>query len=143
MELCLAYARDVGHLSVERVADRMGLASHWTLYKWMESGRLPAILIRPFEGACCGADYVTRWIAASDHQLLVKIPTGRAAEQCDTAELQVVLAEASRLLIRFYQQGGDPGATLDAVRDAIAGLGFHHANVERALSPELDLEGGA
>lgn len=141
MELCLAYAREVNRFGVERVADRMGLASHWTLYKWMESGRLPAILIRPFEAAT-GADFVTRWLAASDHKLLIDIPAGRAADETQTSELQVLLAETTRLVVRHYQAGGDAEAAVGSIRNAIAALGWHHENIERSLAPELDLEGG-
>lgn len=141
MELCLAHGREVHNLSVERVADRMGVPSHWALYKWMENGRMPALLIRPFEAAT-GADYVTRWLAASDHKVLVDIPTGRAATEMSTAELQAAMAESIRLLLGYYADGGDPAKVLDAVRGAIAGLGWHHANVERSIEPELDMESG-
>ncbi|MCU8084256.1 hypothetical protein [Shewanella sp. SM23] len=51
MALCLEFAREKQNLSVDRVADLMGLPSKWTLYKWLENGRIPAVLIRPFEHA--------------------------------------------------------------------------------------------
>lgn len=30
------------NLSVERIAERMGLTDHWTVYKWIQTGRIPA-----------------------------------------------------------------------------------------------------
>ncbi|MDO5940617.1 hypothetical protein [Burkholderia cepacia] len=59
LELCKDYAKERHNLSVERIAERMGLADHWTLYKWFQSGRMPLNLVRPFESAC-GIDFVTR-----------------------------------------------------------------------------------
>ena len=42
MELCLDYGREKRNLSVDRVADLMGMPSKYTLYKWLENGRMPA-----------------------------------------------------------------------------------------------------
>ena len=44
LELCVEYARDVHNLSVERIADLMGITAD-LLYKWLSNGRLPAMLI--------------------------------------------------------------------------------------------------
>lgn len=74
-ELCLVKARECKNLSVERVGDLMGLGSHWSVYKWVESGRLPLALIRPFELAC-GADFISRFVAHSGGNLLVPHPAG-------------------------------------------------------------------
>jgi len=41
LELCKDYAKERHNLSVERIADRMGLSDHWTVYKWIQTGRIP------------------------------------------------------------------------------------------------------
>ena len=84
MELCKDHAREKLNKSVERVAEEMGLADHWSLYKWLQNGRMPLVLVRPYELAC-GIDYVTRWMAASNGRLLVQIATGRKLNHTDVA----------------------------------------------------------
>lgn len=137
MELCLEYARE-RQRSVDRVADLMGLPSKWTLYKWLENGRLPAVLVRPFEHAC-GIDFVTQYLAFSDHKLLVEIPSGRCADALEVNELQASFSEAMGLLIRFYQGGAEADATLAALHQVMTGLAYHRENVSKALNPELAL----
>lgn len=138
MELCLEYARETRRLSVDRVADLIGLANRWTLYKWLESGRLPAVLIRPFEHAC-GADYVTRYLAATAQRLLIEIPTGRRCDAADINGLQASFTTAVGLLIRFYEGTASAEDTLAALTDALNGLAWHRVNVAKAQAPELPL----
>ncbi|MDP2549473.1 hypothetical protein Q8W24_16710, partial [Oceanobacter sp. 4_MG-2023] len=57
MELCVDHAKAVKNLSVERIADLIGITSHYTLYKWLDEARMPALMIRPFEHAC-GVSFV-------------------------------------------------------------------------------------
>ncbi len=75
-ELCKDHARERLNKSVEGIAEDMGLADHWVLYKYLQKGSMPANLIRPYELAC-GIDFVTRYLAASNGRLLVQIATGR------------------------------------------------------------------
>lgn len=138
MELCLHYAREKKNLSVDRVADLMGLPSKWSLYKWLENGRLPMVLIRPFEHAC-GIDFLTQYLAYSDHKLLVDIPTGRAANEMQVNELQGSFAETIGLLIRFYQDEAGPEETLTSLNQVISGLAWHRANIGKSEAPELAL----
>ena len=69
MELCKEYAREVHNKGMQRIADEMGVTDHWTVYKWLQTARMPACMIRPYEQAC-GCDYITRWIAASARYLV-------------------------------------------------------------------------
>ena len=101
LELCKEHARERLNRSVERIADEMGITDHWTVYKWLQTGRIPANLIRPFESAC-GIDYVTRWIAASAGKMLVDIPTGRRLEGTDVVALHNGFGAALQLLTDFY-----------------------------------------
>jgi len=138
MELSLEHARTKHGRSVDRVAELMGLANKWTLYKWLENGRLPAVLIHPFEHAT-GCDLVTQYLALSDHKLLIDIPTGRAVTPVDANELQIAFSEAMKQLLRHYQKRGNPREALDAIHRVMAGLGYHRENVVKALQPELEL----
>ena len=138
MELCLEHARVALNLSVDRVADRMGLTNKWTLYKWIESGRIPAVMIRPFEVAC-GIDYVTRYLAHSDHKLLVEIPSGRKARARDVNELSLAANKAVGALMEFYGGSRDAEETLGALTGLMEDLAWHRGEVEKHTQPELAL----
>ena len=140
MELCLQHARDVHNRSVERVAELMGLTSHWVLYKWMESGRIPAIQIQAFEYSC-GIDCVTRYLAHSAHKLLIDIPTGRKASHKDIHDLQAAIHEAVGSLIKFYNDKADADETVAAITGVMEDLAWHRGTVKKHHQPEFDLEG--
>lgn len=141
MELCLEFAREKQNLSVDRVADLMGLPSKWTLYKWLENGRIPAVLIRPFEHAC-GADYMTLYIAASSNRLVVDIPCGRKATNAEVNELQGSFSDAMGLLIRFYQGQSAAEDTITALNHVMGGIAWHSENVSKSQTPELAMFDG-
>lgn len=139
MELCLDYAREVQNLGVERIADRMGLASHWVIYKWMEEGGMPARHIRSFEHAC-GATYVTRYIAASAHMLLIDLPTGRHAVAQDIQAVQEACTAAVGALLAFYSGRSAADETHAALTVALQQLAAERAEVERYTNPELPFD---
>ena len=139
LELCKDFAREIQNKSVDRIADEMGVADHWSVYKWLQTGRMPANLIRPYERAC-GCDYVTRWIAASAGQLTIAIPTGRNRNAQDTQALQEVLTTAAGKLLAFYAQNCDADETLAAIQAAMEGLAWHRGNVNQTQTPQLELE---
>ena len=85
LRLCKEWAQAKRHLSVERIADRMG-TTHDSLYKWLATGRMPAILIPAYELAC-GCHYVSEWLAASADRLVVDMPTGRKAEGTELLDM--------------------------------------------------------
>lgn len=140
MELCIKHAREKKNLSVENVSDLLGLAGHWTLYKWMESGRMPSNLIRPFEHAC-GIEFMTQYIATSAHKLLIDVPSGRASSAEDINELQASFSEAVGLLINFYksQNQDQLDNTLAALNSVMSDIAYHRENVSKVNSPELNL----
>ncbi len=139
MELCLTYARETANLSVERIADRMGQPSHWVLYKWMQDGSIPARMIRPFEFAC-GCEYVTRFIAASAHKLLIDLPSGRNAQPGDIQAVQEACTAAVGALIAFAAGRTAADDTHAALTVALERLAAERAEVERHFAPELPLE---
>jgi hypothetical protein len=138
MELCIDYALDVHRRKVPEIATLMGLASHFTLYKWIESGRLPAVMIRPFEHAC-GCTFITEFLGASAHKLVIDIPCGRKATEMDVSTLQASFADASGHLIRFHQGEATADETIASLTEVLCGLAYHCENVARLAEPELDL----
>ena len=99
MRLCKEHAQAKRSLSVERIADHMG-TTHDSLYKWLATGRMPAILIPAYELAC-GCHYVSEWLAASSGALVVPMPTGRKAEGTDPLDITSSCAPALPLLLQF------------------------------------------
>lgn len=137
---CKDFALERRHLSVERIAERMGLEDHWALYKWLANGRMPLVLVPAYELAC-GADFVTRWLAASSHKLLVDMPTGRAVTHLDLTQAHAGFAEAMRLLSAFYAGNAAADDTLAAITSHLQHMGWQHGNVAAHAAPELDFAG--
>ena len=110
------------------------------MYKWLQTGRIPANLIRPYESAC-GIDYVTRWIAASAGKMLVDIPTGRRLESTDVVGLHNGFGAALQLLTDFYASKAEPEAVIAALTAHLQDVAWHRANVAQFATPELDFAG--
>lgn len=144
MELTKEHAREVKNLSVERIADLMGLADHFALYKWIAEARMPANKIRPFEHAC-GIRLVTSHLAHSGEGLFIPIPHGHATSPAHLGELQHILTEAMAALMGFYAGQRGKGDALAHIEAAMEGLAFHDRNIRTYDQPELpfDEEGGA
>lgn len=138
MDLCLAHALEKHHRSVDRVADLMGLSSKWTLYKWMESARLPANLIPVFEHAC-GAHFVTAYLGQAAHKLVVDMPAGKAVKAQEINTLQGSFTHAVGLLIQFYQGQAQADETVQALTEVMGALAWQRENVAKTQAPELDL----
>lgn len=136
---CKDFALERHHLSVERIAERMGLEDHWSLYKWIANGRMPLVLLPAYQHAC-GIHLATRWLAASQDKLLVDVPKGRQATHADMVELNSGFAQALQLLTDFYQAAGpaDPADTLAALRQHMEQVAAHHHNVASYATPELE-----
>ena len=137
-ELCKDHARERLNKSVEGIAEDMGLADHWVLYKYLQKGSMPANLIKPYELAC-GVDYVTRWMAASNGRLLVQVATGRKLNPTDVAELHEHFAKALQLMTEFYAKPGDPAETLAALTTHMEHVAWHRQNVAQHANPQLEL----
>jgi hypothetical protein len=137
MELCIDHAREKHNRSVEGIADLMGLANKYTLYKWIESGKLPSISIRPFEHAC-GCDYVTRYLAHSAAKLLIDIPVGRCAGVEDLQRLTGSCNAAVCVLIDFHKGTKTVEEATAALMVAMEDLAWHRANVQKHAQPELE-----
>ncbi|PHR68480.1 hypothetical protein [Alcanivorax sp.] len=140
MAWCLDYAREVHNLSVEGIATKMALANHWSIYKWIENGRMPAVLIPAYEAAC-GIDFVSRFLAGTGGHLVVEIPRGKVCDAQDVMQLQGELSGAIKSLTDFYSGKQTAEDTLAQLKAAMQGLAYHHRNVEQHPHPELPLGG--
>ena len=138
LELCKEHAREVKNLSVERIAERMGLPDHFALYKWFQNGRMPLILLPLFEQVC-GIDMVTRWYASAGDKMLIPIPTGRKCKAEDMQQLQELLNLATGALIRFHNGSAEVPETLAAIQNGLEALAWHRGNVAQHHAPQLDL----
>lgn len=138
IEGCIEFARERQNLSVDRIADLMQLPSKWTLYKWMEAASLPVRAIPAFEHAC-GCSYVTAYLAASAHKLLLDLPHGRIPKPGDIALLQAACADAVQALIGFAAGERSADDTQSHLTRALERLAFEREQVARALQPELEL----
>ena len=138
LRFCKEFAQDRHNLSVERIADRMGV-SHDSLYKWLATGRLPAILILAYEHAC-GCHFASIWYATSAGKLVIDMPTGRKADGTELLDMNSSCAAALQLLTAFYAapHAADPEATLLALRQHMEQVAFHHNNVAQYATPELE-----
>lgn len=137
LEWCKEYARYRHNCSIERIAELTGLADHWSLYKWLENGRMRAVLISSYEAAC-RIDYVTRWSAASSGKMLISIPNGRQLQDADVIGLHIGFASALDLLTRFYAGKADVAATSEALTNHLQQAAFHLANVQKRGAPEFN-----
>lgn len=138
LELCVEFAKDKKNLSVERIADLMGEESHYTLYKWLESGRMPALKIRPFEH-CCGIDFVTQYLAHSNNKLLVAMPTGKQATHIEVTTLNMAMQETGLILMQFYSGDATAETTIGAITGLMEDLGYARGNIVKGQQPELEL----
>lgn len=138
LRLCKEFAQTKRHLSVERIADRMGV-THDSLYKWLATGRMPAILIPAYELAC-GCHFVSEWLAASADRLVVAMPTGRKVTSQELVDMNSSCAAALQLLTQFYAAplACDAEATLAALRQHLEQVAYHHHNVAVYATPELE-----
>lgn len=139
MELCIEHAREKHNRSVDRVADLIGVANKFTLYKWIESGKLPAISIRPFEHAC-GCDLVTRYLAHSAHKLMIDIPTGARVDAEGVHRLSEACNAAVGELIRFYKDDATADEAVAKITAAMEVLAWHRGNALKFAQPELGLD---
>lgn len=140
MRLCKDYAKDRHNLSVERIADKMGITSD-LLYKWLGNGQMHAALVPAYE-TICGCAYISDHLAHSHGKLAVAIPTGRDLDDDDLLRMHQSFSAAMALLAEFYAGKADGQATLAALTQHMEATAWHRANVAQHEHPELELSHG-
>lgn len=138
VEGCVQYAqhRDP-RLNVERIADLVG-ESKWNIYKWIQTGGIPAKKIPGFELAC-GRCYITEYLATSARKIVIDMPTGRMPDDSDVHALQQSCTDAIGALLAYAQGKADAANTIDHLTAAMTRLAHERAQVERHAQPELSL----
>lgn len=136
--LCKDYARERRNLTVERIAELMGVTGD-ALYKWLATGRMPANLIPPYEHIC-GIDFVSRHLATSAGKLVVDMPTGRQITPADVQELQAFLNTAVGAVLGFAAGNVEAPQVLSDIEAGMGALAWHRANVKKSDQPELELD---
>lgn len=137
LRLCKDHALEKRRLSVERIAELMGVSPD-VLYKWLSTGRMPAALISGYEHIC-GIDLATRYLASSSGRLLIDIPTGRNLVGEDMTALHSAFADATKLLNDFYAGRANQAETLEALTHHMQQVAWHHGNVTAHTNPQLEL----
>lgn len=133
----LEYFKESCNGSVERLAERMGYSTHWSLYKDLADLKLRLSQVKAFEHAC-GIDLITRYYAASSGRISIELPIGRTAGADSINALQVATTEAAGALLRFYSGQLDADETLAKLNAAIQELAWHRVNVGKHAEPELE-----
>jgi FAD/FMN-containing dehydrogenase len=136
LRLCKDYAKEVHNLSIERIADEMGATAD-VLYKWLANGSMPLNRIRSYQLAC-RCNFVSRYMAYGDGNLLIQIPSGKDINDGDMMELNQSFHGAMTLLAGFYKGTADANETMNALVSHMQSTGWHHANVQKHLQPELN-----
>ena len=134
---CKEFALERKRLSVERIADLMGV-THDSLYKWLATGRMPLVLLPTYELAC-GCNFASVWLAAQAGKMVIDIPTGRHTAETDLVALNSGFSAALQLLADFYARPGThPADTLAALQEHLEQVAWHRANVAQHTNPELE-----
>lgn len=142
--LLTAFEADKAHAlarhrrNVERLAELMSITPA-LLYKWLETGAMPANRIAAWEHLT-GNDAVVRYLAASGHRVVIDIPTGRRANEGDVHALQAVLHEATGALLAFMVGDMDRDTALANLTNGLEALSWHRENVRKSDQPELELD---
>ena len=136
LDKCLQHAKEKHNLSVERIMDRLGMASKSQMYGYLADAKLPVNRLIAFEQTC-GIPLFTKYSAASQGFMLVKIPTGRKAEAKELAELQVALAQVGSQIISFYNGECSVDETTNMIMAALQDLAYHKSELEHFNQPSL------
>lgn len=134
---CKDYAIERHNLSVERIADRMGITAD-LLYKWLSNGQMHAALIQNYE-AICGCHFVSDHLTHSHGKLAVPIPTGRNLDDDDMLAMHQSFSAAMALLANFYAGRADLPTTQAALTAHMEATAWHRANLAAHDQPELEL----
>lgn len=136
LRLCKDYAKQKHNLSIERIADEMGVTGD-ALYKWLANGTMPLNRIRSYQLAC-RCSFVSRYMAYSDGNLIIPIPPGKDIDDTLMMELNQSFHGAMDYLSKFYAGKATADETMDALIAHMQATGWHHANVQKHTQPEFE-----
>lgn len=134
---CKDYGREKRNLSVERIAELMGISAD-LLYKWLANGEMRAALIPSYEHVC-GVHFVTEYLAAGSGRIVIQLPSGKPANAKDLNALQGIINDAIGKLIRCYSGEAEIEETQQGLTITLKAIAWHRENVRHLEAPELDL----
>ncbi len=140
MRMCKDYAKERHNLSVERIADKMGISAD-LLYKWLSNGQMHLSLVQSYE-AICGIHFVSDHLSYARGLLLVPAPSGRDLFDDDLLQMHQSFSTAMVLLSDFYAGKADLLATQAALTAHMEQTAWHRTNVAQHAQPELELNHG-
>lgn len=138
LNMCKDHAKIKHNLSVERIADEMGLSTV-RLYQMLDSGDMPISRLLNFQ-RICRCNYVTRYLAHRDNFMLVKIPTGGKVSDELMLTINKSFHEALNELTEFYTHGQNPDIAIAALTKHMTNIAWHKGNVEKQMQPDLNFE---
>lgn len=92
MNACVTHAADHYGINITDIANLTGV-NKWTLFKWLESGRMPVTELKKFEDIC-HARFVTRHLADHAGMLLVSRPKGLETPEATLLTANKAMADA-------------------------------------------------
>ena len=111
IQACITHAKQEMYRDIGDIAEAMGV-NQWVLYKWVQSGKLPAVHIPAFECAC-GVTHLSKYLAAAGGLLTIKAPPAAGYTQVDWAQAQWEVAKA---MAEAAGAAIDPGKTQQALK---------------------------
>lgn len=138
LRMCKDHAKAKHQLSVERIADEMGLSAV-RLYQMLETGDMPIKKVKSFQRVC-RCNYVTMYLAHGDDCMLVKMPKGKHMSDEQMLAFNATYSKALTELTEFYTNGQNPDGVIASLTQHMAATAWHRANVEKSAQPELDFE---
>ena len=82
---CADHAKTALYKTIGAIAHEMG-EHEWVLYKWIETGRIPATSVPAFERAC-GCNAVTRSLATAANLLVIQAPLSKTSSCAEALHL--------------------------------------------------------
>jgi AraC-like DNA-binding protein len=138
LRMCKDYAKDKHNLSVERIADEMGLTPS-RLYQHLDNGDMPFNRVRSYQHIC-RCNFVTQYMANGDDCILIKMPKGKRVSDDQMVHFNKSFSKALSELSEFYTLYQNPDEVISALTDHLENVAWHRANVERTSQPQLDFD---
>ena len=138
-DLCKRYAKERKNLSIEQIAELMGVGDE-SLRKWVRNATMPINNLASFE-IVCGCRYVSGYLAARDGKLLIEIPVGKQVKPVEFLEMQIAFNHAIGSLMKVVTGEAGTAETVAAITSSMCDLAYHRENVQKTNSPELDFGG--
>lgn len=130
----LDHAKRVLYRDVANLAELMSLDNKWVLFKWVETGRIPAVAIPAFEAAC-GSNALSRCLAEKGGSMTIPAPTGRFARVASSAETHLLVSTAIVKAIAAEIDTSKAGEAVRAINGAIESLAWlRHQLAEKEAS---------